>query len=95
MSKRKISKQNNINAHVKLNILRKYDFTCIYCGATGSQKYPLTADHVFPLALGGDNQQNNLACSCKKCNQKKGKMLLTDFLKKYKIEISWDIANFL
>ncbi len=79
---RKLSKNSKINAHVKLNVIRKYDFKCIYCGHEGSQRNPLNIDHVFPLALGGTNDQDNLACSCKKCNTKKQQMLLTDFIKK-------------
>ena len=85
----------NVNSFIKLKIIRKYDFKCLYCGHIGSQKNYLTVDHVFPKHLGGTNSQENLACCCKECNGKKGSMLLTDYIKKYKIDVSWDIANFL
>jgi len=84
-----------VNAHIKLKIIRKYDFKCIYCGFGGSRSNHLTVDHVFPKHSGSTNDQDNLACCCKNCNTKKGAMLLTDFIKKYKIKVSWDIANFL
>ena len=87
--------KSQVNAHVKMSIIRDYDFTCIFCGHNGSQSNPLTVDHILPRAEGGTNSQDNLACCCRICNNKKGKMLLTDFIQKYKININRYIENFL
>lgn len=44
---------------------------CAYCGN------PMTladfhVDHVWPVALGGSDDPENLACACGPCNQSKG-----------------------
>ena len=88
-------KGTKVNPQVKLNVIRKFNFMCMYCNTTGSQKNFLTIDHVFPRALGGSNAQENLACCCKNCNEKKGKLLLTTFLKRNKIGVTREIDKFL
>jgi 5-methylcytosine-specific restriction endonuclease McrA len=52
------------------NILARDNYTCQYCG----KKLPaneLTIDHVFPKSRFGADIWENLATSCKECNQKK------------------------
>ncbi len=71
------SKGALVNPQVKLKVIRKYDFKCIYCKTEGSNNNYLTVDHVFPKGHGGTNAQNNLACCCRDCNRKKKDMLLT------------------
>lgn len=41
---------------------------CSYCGDTSG---PFQIDHVFPLALGGDNSLGNLVVACRSCNSSK------------------------
>jgi 5-methylcytosine-specific restriction endonuclease McrA len=41
---------------------------CAHCGATDH----LTADHIIPLKLGGDNYITNIQPLCKSCNSRKG-----------------------
>ena len=43
--------------------------TCQYCGQTAKE---LTIDHVVPKRLGGPTAWDNLVCSCRRCNMKKG-----------------------
>lgn len=43
--------------------------TCQYCG---TQRGPLTVDHVIPRNLGGVDSWENLVCACSRCNNKKG-----------------------
>lgn len=40
---------------------------CVYCGATDN----LCLDHMIPVALGGDDRPDNLACACRVCNSGK------------------------
>lgn len=40
------------------------------CGACGAE-WPLTQDHVLPLALGGDNTIDNMQPLCGPCNSRK------------------------
>lgn len=51
------------------NILRRDEFKCAYCGRSD---LPLTIDHVFPRARGGDDAWENLITACTYCNNKKG-----------------------
>ena len=52
----------------KKNILRHYDYQCVYCGSFRQ----LTIDHVIPVSKGGQNTWNNMVCACVTCNVKKG-----------------------
>ena len=52
----------------KLAILKRDNYTCGYCGATGVE---LEIDHIKPVSKGGTNEQNNLITACKKCNRDK------------------------
>jgi 5-methylcytosine-specific restriction endonuclease McrA len=51
----------------KINILKRDNFTCAYCGA----KNDLTVDHILPRSRGGSNTWENLVTCCGKCNSKK------------------------
>ena len=51
------------------NILRRDSYKCAYCGRAD---LPLTVDHVFPRARGGDDTWENLVTACTICNNRKG-----------------------
>lgn len=51
------------------SIFARDNYTCQYCGQVGKD---LTVDHVIPRRIGGKATWENLVCSCKKCNAKKG-----------------------
>ena len=87
-----------MNPNTKLNALKRHGFKCIYCGHLGTNKNYLSVDHVYPQSLGGRsmvNKKQNLACACKDCNGKKKNMLLTDFIRKFNIEVNKEISEFL
>lgn len=46
------------------------DETCYYCGCTLRPR-KITMDHLYPQDLGGPTISNNLAPTCKKCNNEK------------------------
>jgi 5-methylcytosine-specific restriction endonuclease McrA len=53
----------------KKNVIKRDNHQCQYCGKrTGF----MTADHILPKALGGDETWENLVCACHECNNKKG-----------------------
>jgi len=56
----------------KKNICRRDNFTCQYCGASGGE---LTIDHVTPRSRGGHTTWENVVCSCRDCNARKGDRL--------------------
>ena len=61
----------------------------------------MTLDHIKPLSMGGEDELNNLACTCYPCNLFKGNILPDDFMeritdifiyqleKKYKSKFMW------
>jgi len=53
----------------KRNILRRDNNTCQYCGARGPV---MTADHVIPKSMGGNDSWENMVCACPQCNARKG-----------------------
>ena len=64
-----VNAKNKITAEIISLVKDKYNNKCIYCGADCSEKY--TIDHKVPLIRGGDNDIENLALCCKKCNSSK------------------------
>jgi 5-methylcytosine-specific restriction endonuclease McrA len=53
----------------RMNILRRDNYRCQYCGA---KTQDLTIDHVIPKSRGGGDSWDNLVCCCQRCNNKKG-----------------------
>jgi 5-methylcytosine-specific restriction endonuclease McrA len=53
-----------------MNVYRRDEFTCQYCGAQpGASK--LTFDHVVPRARGGRTEWTNIVTACTPCNARK------------------------
>ena len=71
----------NINP---FKIFQRDDWTCYLCGdetpsrlrGTCDPKAP-EMDHVIPLAKGGKHVHDNVACSCRECNQRKSDNIVT------------------
>lgn len=53
--------------YVAADIIALDGGACIYCGATAK----LCVDHMVPIICGGDHEQDNLACACRRCNSGK------------------------
>lgn len=62
--------------------------TCIYCGFSGSDKFP--REHVIPYAFGSFQSTLTLGCVCGECNRYFGKHLETQFTR----ESAESIARF-
>lgn len=69
---------NLIPPHDKRRIYDRQNGLCAYCGQHRNIKY-MTIDHIVPLSKGGTNEESNLTCACKICNQIKGDMTLEAF----------------
>jgi 5-methylcytosine-specific restriction endonuclease McrA len=73
-AKRDTSRRQDSHRAKRAEIRTRDGMACVYCGST---KY-LTVDHVVPRSLGGDNEPDNLVCSCKDCNSRKGERTPVD-----------------
>ena len=58
-------------------LLEKWGRECAYCGA---ENVPFEIDHIHPRSRGGSNRISNLTLACHGCNQRKGNMLVEQFL---------------
>ncbi len=62
------------------SVLRRDNFTCIYCGVQADEKQrgkvltkaDFSLDHIIPRSRGGRNTWSNTACACQPCNTRKG-----------------------
>ncbi len=64
-----------MNRHYRLVALRALH-RCEYCHAPESVfNLPFEVEHIVPLSLGGDDEEANLALSCRSCNLYKGVFL--------------------
>ncbi|RLT39741.1 MAG: HNH endonuclease [Chloroflexi bacterium] len=61
----------------RAGVMLRDAYTCQYCGDTPG-RYELTVDHVLPRSKGGDHNWTNLTTACKRCNHKKGSLLLEE-----------------
>lgn len=59
-------------------IFERDNYTCVYCGKVGGK---LECDHVIPYYVCKSTSLNNLVTSCMKCNRKKGKKSVEEFMK--------------
>ena len=89
------SPRKKIQANVKLRTFKKDDYRCIYCGVRGSKTVDLTVDHLIPLKHGGKNKDCNYVTSCVECNENKGHMLLTQFIRAYDIKVTRKLDSYL
>lgn len=70
------SEVTNNYVRLKKAVLKKYNYTCIYCVhefgfMPKERRHELTIDHKIPVSKGGTNDINNLGCSCQTHNTEK------------------------
>ena len=53
---------------LRWTVWERDNFTCLHCGV----RRDLTIDHVYPEALGGSTNLENLQTLCRSCNSRKG-----------------------
>lgn len=61
--------KNSVTKNTKLELIKKYNGKCAYCGIDCLEKYHI--EHKIPLSKGGENTIDNLALSCPNCNWSK------------------------
>lgn len=71
------TKRKALSRALRFEVFKRDQFTCQYCG----RKAPdivLQADHIHPVAEGGEDTLLNLITSCIDCNQGKGARTLNN-----------------
>ena len=58
-----------VESQVQWNVYRRDNFMCRYCG---TEKMPLTVDHLVRWEDGGPTIEENLVAACRKCNKVRG-----------------------
>ena len=66
-----------IEQKIMWNVFRRDEFKCRYCAA---EDVPMTVDHVVLWEEMGPSIEENLICSCKKCNNARGNMQYEEWL---------------
>jgi 5-methylcytosine-specific restriction endonuclease McrA len=56
---------------------------CPYCGCELTTFFH--ADHIYPVAKGGESTKRNMVLVCVDCNSKKSSLTLQAFIKKYNL----------
>ena len=59
---------------------------CPYCGDTLMSV--THADHIYPVAKGGESTKRNMVLVCAECNSKKSSLTLQAFIKKFSLDRS-------
>lgn len=67
---RRYARQDRKVKFSRVNIYRRDDFSCQYCGAQPGAA-ALTLDHVLPRARGGKTEWTNIVTACVGCNAAK------------------------
>jgi len=66
---------------LRFEILKRYNFTCQYCGRKVKDVIKLNVDHIIPYSMGGLSTPSNLITSCFDCNIGKSNNLLENKMK--------------
>jgi 5-methylcytosine-specific restriction endonuclease McrA len=94
-AKKDSKKRKQLSSRKKLLIFKNADYSCEYCGIRGAKHIDLTIDHVVPLIKGGRDDESNMACVCYQCNQDKGSLLLTQFIRAFELPMTRQLARHL
>ena len=57
----------------------KFNHRCCYCGVSEGHGRKFEVEHIIPKSRGGTNSINNLAWSCRECNQDKGRLTAIEY----------------
>lgn len=63
---------DELTDEIKRQVFARDNFTCVCCGKAQRKGVSLNADHIRPVAMGGNNAVSNLQTLCKHCNTVKG-----------------------
>lgn len=81
------AKRRNIPRSLREQVLKRDNYTCLYCGEQGTQTLdpdglPWHLDHLHPVSKGGTNHPSNLVASCRSCNLVKHDATAAEYMKR-------------
>lgn len=76
-----IIKRKNLPQSTRITVYNKAEGRCAICGDFVPYD-DFTIDHIEPLSKGGDNEPENLQCTCRFCNFLKGNLPDQEFMDK-------------
>jgi len=71
----------------KTFITKNKNTYCIYCDVELNEDN-VTADHIIPISMGGNNTQVNLVACCKDCNAERGNISFREYISKKNTKLS-------
>lgn len=74
-------KRKNLPQSTRITVYNKTEGRCAICGDFVPYD-DFTIDHIEPLSKGGDNEPENLQCTCRFCNFLKGNLPDQEFMDK-------------
>jgi len=66
-----MAERKSLSKKTRFDVFKRDGFKCQYCGAHPPE-VTLEIDHIRPVALGGENEIDNLVAACFDCNRGKG-----------------------
>ena len=75
----KQAKRKNFSQAQRKMIYNRTNGRCQLCGRKILYE-EMTVDHIIPLAMNGNNSDDNLQCACKSCNRQKAAYLPEEFI---------------
>ncbi len=91
MGRRKRKPDRFIEPEVRAKVKTDAEYICFYCGKETAEDS--TVDHYIPFSRGGSNDEDNLVCACRECNELKDDMMPEEFrLFLYNMERYEDMA---
>jgi 5-methylcytosine-specific restriction endonuclease McrA len=64
---------SSISKSLRQQVINEAGYRCEYCRTSSRLTgMPLVMDHILPSSLGGNDERENLAACCYRCNEFKG-----------------------
>ena len=84
-----------IPAALKQLVFERAGGLCEYCRSQAKYAIdPLVMEHIYPVSLGGETEENNLALSCQTCNNYKYTKTESKLLFYSTIVNSWESLSY-
>ena len=69
---------------LRKNAAERSNRVCYICQEKIPEDQPVTMDHITPKSDGGRDEESNVGCACKRCNDDKSNVDLIDYIEQMK-----------